>query len=132
MSASGPNEAGGERLYALRGAVQAPANERAAILGATDELLRELIDRNGLTPERMVSCVFTCTDDLDAEFPAVAARNLGLDAVPLLCAREIAVPGAMDRVIRTMLHYYAPAGHVPSHVYLGTAADLRSDLKSAQ
>jgi chorismate mutase len=132
MSASGPNEAGGERLYALRGAVQAPANERAAILEATDELLRELIDRNGLTPERMVSCVFTCTDDLDAEFPAVAARNLGLDAVPLLCAREIAVPGAMDRVIRTMLHYYAPAGHVPSHVYLGTAADLRSDLKSAQ
>jgi chorismate mutase len=132
MTATGPSENGGERLYALRGAVQAPANERAAILTATDELLRELIDRNGLTPERMVSCVFTCTDDLDAEFPAVAARNLGLDAVPLLCAREIAVPGAMDRVIRTMLHYYAPPGHVPAHVYLGAAADLRSYLKSAQ
>jgi chorismate mutase len=132
MRPTGPSETDGERLYALRGAVQAPANERAAILAATDELLRELIDRNGLTPERMVSCVFTCTDDLDAEFPAVAARNLGLDAVPLLCAREIAVPGAMDRVIRTMLHYYAPPGHVPAHVYLGAAADLRSDLKSAQ
>lgn len=122
----------GERIYALRGAVQAEANERAAILRATDELLRELIGRNGLAPERMVSCVFTCTDDLDAEFPAVAARELGLDAVPLLCAREIAVPGAMARVIRTMLHYYAPADHVPAHVYLGAAADLRSDLTSAQ
>lgn len=121
-----------ERVFALRGAVQADANEREAILRATDELLRELIDRNGLTPERMVSCVFTCTDGLDAEFPAVAARNLGLDAVPLLCAREIDVPGAMERVIRTMLHYYAPADHVPAHVYLGAAADLRSDLESAQ
>jgi chorismate mutase len=132
MSASGPSGSGGERLFALRGAVQADANERGAILTATDELLRELIDRNELSAERMVSCVFTCTDDLDAEFPAVAARNLGLDAVPLLCAREIAVPGAMERVIRTMLHYYAPAGHVPAHVYLGAAADLRSDLSSAQ
>ncbi len=61
----------------------------------------------------MVSCIFTSTNDLDAEFPAVAARNLGLDTVPLLCAREIAVPGAMERVIRTMLHYYAPADHSP-------------------
>jgi len=121
-----------ERIFALRGAAQASANERASILAATDELLRELIRRNDLEPGRMVSCIFTCTDDLDAEFPAVAARNLGLDAVPLLCAREIAVPGAMERVIRTMLHYYAPADHVPFHVYLGAAAALRSDLGSAQ
>ena len=122
----------GERIFALRGAAQASANERDAILTATDELLRELIRRNDLEPDRMVSCIFTCTNDLDAEFPAVAARRLGLDAVPLLCAREIAVPDAMERVIRTMLHYYAPAGHVPSHVYLGAAAELRSDLGSAQ
>ena len=121
-----------ERIFALRGAAQAAGNDRAAILAATDELLRELIDRNELRPEQMVSCIFTSTNDLDAEFPAVAARNLGLDAVPLLCAREIAVPGAMERVIRTMLHYYAPAGHVPSHVYLGAAAELRADLSSAQ
>lgn len=121
-----------ERLFALRGAVQADANEREAILVATDALLRELIERNGLAPERMVSCIFTSTDDLDSEFPAVAARELGLDAVPLLCAREIAVPGAMQRVIRTMLHYYAPADHVPAHVYLGAAAELRTDLSSAQ
>ena len=121
-----------ERIFALRGAAQAAGNDRAAILAATDELLRELIDRNELRPEQMVSCIFTSTNDLDAEFPAVAARNLGLDAVPLLCAREIAVPGAMERVIRTMLHYYAPAGHVPAHVYLGAAAELRADLSSAQ
>ncbi len=122
----------GERIFALRGAVQAAANERGAILAATDELLRELIRRNDLEPGRMVSCIFTSTNDLDAEFPAFAARELGLDSVPLLCAREIAVPGAMERVIRTMLHYYAPSDHVPSHVYLGATADLRSDLKSAQ
>jgi chorismate mutase len=122
----------GERIFALRGAAQASANERDAILTATDELLRELIRRNDLEPDRMVSCIFTCTNDLDAEFPAVAARRLGLDAVPLLCAREIAVPDAMERVIRTMLHYYAPSRHVPSHVYLGAAAELRSDLGSAQ
>ena len=122
----------GERIFALRGAAQASANERDAILTATDELLRELIRRNDLEPDRMVSCIFTCTNDLDAEFPAVAARRLGLDAVPLLCAREIAVPDAMKRVIRTMLHYYAPSRHVPSHVYLGAAAELRSDLGSAQ
>ena len=122
----------GERIFALRGAAQASANERDAILTATDELLRELIRRNDLQPDRMVSCIFTCTNDLDAEFPAVAARRLGLDAVPLLCAREIAVPDAMERVIRTMLHYYAPSRHIPSHVYLGAAAELRSDLGSAQ
>ena len=121
-----------ERIFALRGAAQAASNDRESILAATDELLRELIARNELRPEQMVSCIFTSTNDLDAEFPAVAARNLGLDAVPLLCAREIAVPGAMERVIRTMLHYYAPAGHVPSHVYLGAAAELRADLSSAQ
>ena len=80
----------------------------------------------------MVSCLFTTTEDLDAEFPAVAARNLGLDAVPLLCCREIPVPGSMPRVIRVMLHFYAPAGHVPAHAYLGEAQKLRADLEAAQ
>lgn len=122
----------GERVFALRGAVQAEGNDRGSILAATDELLREMIARNRLAPERMISCILTCTDDLDAEFPAVAARQLGLDEVPLLCTREIAVPGAMARVIRTMVHYYAPADHVPAHVYVGAAQELRSDLHSAQ
>ena len=121
-----------ERLFAVRGAAQAEANEAGAILAATEELMRELIDRNDLGAEAMVSCLFTTTDDLDAEFPAVAARNLGLDSVPLLCAREIGVPGAMPRVIRVMVHYYAPVGHAPAHVYLGATQALRSDLHAAQ
>lgn len=121
-----------ERVFALRGAIQAERNDRESILASTDELLREMIDRNDLEPERMISCLLTCTDDLDAEFPAVAARNLGLGDVPLLCTRELGVPGAMPRVIRTMVHYYAPADHSPVHTYLGAAAGLRSDLASAQ
>ena len=80
----------------------------------------------------MISCILTCTDDLDAEFPAVAARAIGLDTVPLLCTREMNVPGSMERVIRTMVHYYAPADHEPAHTYLGAAQALRSDLHSAQ
>ena len=89
---TGRYEAPQQRLFAVRGAVQAAANEGDAILDATEELMRELIERNGLEPEAMVSCLFTTTDDLDAEFPAVAARRIGLDAVPLLCcARD---PGA--------------------------------------
>jgi chorismate mutase len=122
----------GDRLFAVRGAAQAEANEATSILAATEELMRELLDRNDLAPEAMVSCLFTTTEDLDAEFPAVAARNLGLDAVPLLCAREIGVPGAMPRVIRVMVHYYAAAGHSPAHVYLGATQELRSDLHAAQ
>jgi len=121
-----------DRLFALRGAIQVEANESEAIRSATAELLGELISRNGLDPERMVSCLFTCTDDLDAEFPAVAARELGLDSVPLLCAREINVPGAMPRVIRVMVHYYASADHRPAHTYLGEAQNLRTDLEAAQ
>jgi chorismate mutase len=120
------------RLFALRGANTATANEAAAILEATDELMRELMERNALGPEAMVSCIFTLTDDLDAEFPAVAARNLGLSRVPLLCTREVPVPGSLPRVIRVMVHYYAPEDHQPRHVYLGEARVLRADLESAQ
>jgi len=122
-----------QRLFAVRGATQAEANEAGAILEATTGLMRELIERNGgLEPEAMVSCLFTTTEDLDAEFPAVAARQLGLDAVPLLCCREIPVPGAMPRVIRVMLHFYAAASHVPAHAYMGEAQKLRVDLEAAQ
>ena len=121
-----------ERLFAVRGAAQAGANEPDAILAATEELMRALLDRNHLEPAALVSCLFTTTADLDAEFPAVAARNLGLGSVPLLCAREIDVPGAMRRVIRVMVHYYAPVGHTPAHAYLGATQELRSDLHAAQ
>ena len=106
------------RLFALRGANTVPANEAAAILSATDELMRELMERNELEPDAMVSCIFTLTDDLNAEFPAVAARNLGLSRVPLLCSREVPVPGSLPRVIRVLVHYYAAEEHEPRHVYL--------------
>jgi chorismate mutase len=120
------------RLWAVRGATKAQSNNPETIVDATEELMRELIDRNDLTPDRIVSCIFTSTHDLNAEFPAVAARNLGLDRVPLLCAREVDVPGAMVSVIRTLVHYYAPMDHTPAHAYLGEAQELRSDLKAAQ
>ena len=120
------------RLFALRGANTVNANEPDAILGDTDELMRELMARNELGSEAIVSCIFTLTDDLDAEFPAVAARNLGLSRVPLLCAREVPVPGSLPRVIRVMVHYYASDEHEPRHVYLGEARVLRADLESAQ
>lgn len=125
-------ESNQQRLYAVRGAVQAEANAAEAILTATTELMRTLLERNDLAPESMVSCLFTTTEDLDAEFPAVAARELGLESVPLLCCREIPVPGSMQRVIRTMVHYYAPADHTPAHAYLGATQELRSDLHAAQ
>jgi chorismate mutase len=121
-----------QRLFALRGANSVERNHADAILSATDRLMRELMSRNALVPEAMVSCIFTLTDDLDAEFPAVAARRLGLDRVPLLCAREVPVPGALPRVIRTMVHYYAEEEHTPVHVYLGEARALRADLDGAQ
>ena len=121
-----------DRLWAVRGAIKVASNDTEAILNGTEELMRELIKRNELEPERIVSCIFTSTHDLNAEFPAVAARKLGLAEVPLLCAREIDVPGAMPSVIRVLVHYYAPSDHEPAHTYLGKAQELRSDLHAAQ
>jgi chorismate mutase len=120
------------RLFALRGAASVEHNNAQDILEATSELLGEIMQRNGLAPAQVVSCIFTATNDLNAEFPAVAARALGFDQVPLLCAREIPVPQSMPRVIRVLLHYHAEEGHQPAHVYLGEARALREDLHAAQ
>jgi chorismate mutase len=120
------------RLFALRGAISVQRNAAQDILDATTELMQDLIARNGLAPERVVSCIFTATDGLDAEFPAVAARDLGFDSVPLLCARELPVPGSMANVIRVLIHYYAPEDHVPVHSYLRDARALRTDIGAAQ
>jgi chorismate mutase len=120
------------RLYALRGATTVEADEREAILGATTELKHELLQRNGLRAEDLVSCLFTLTPDLHAEFPAVAAREMGLSSVPLMCAQELDVPGSMRRVIRVLVHCYLPDGGAPQHAYLGDAARLRLDLQGAQ
>jgi len=121
-----------ERLHALRGATSVPENSAEAILAATEELMATLIERNGLELDQFVSCIFTTTDDLNAEFPALAARRIGFERVPLLCTREIDVPGSLPRVIRVLAHYYAPADHVARHVYLGEARRLRADLDAAQ
>ena len=120
------------RLFALRGATSVPRNDTQEILDATTELMSEIMARNVLAPDHVVSCIFTATNDLNAEFPAVAARALGFERVPLLCAREIPVPRAMPRVIRVLIHYHANDSHEPRHVYLGEAAELRADLLSAQ
>ncbi len=120
------------RLFALRGAIQVDRNDAEEILAGTYDLMRELMDRNGLVPEDLVSCLFTLTEDLDAQFPALAARRMGLDSVPLMCAREVPVPGSLPRVIRVLVHYYAQDEHVSRHVYLRGARALRADLESAQ
>jgi chorismate mutase len=120
------------KLRALRGATTVEENDAEAILEATEELVREVIARNELAAGDMVSCIFTCTNDLNAEFPAVAARRIGLNDVPLLCAREIDVPGSLPRVIRLMLHCYADPEREARHVYLREAVALRADLQGAQ
>jgi chorismate mutase len=121
-----------QRLFALRGAISVEENTEQAILEGTRELVTSVMQRNDLAPDQMVSCVFSATTDLNAQFPAVAARDLGLSRVPLLCTQEIDVPGALPRVIRVLLHYHAPRGHMPQHVYLREARTLRADLEAAQ
>ena len=120
------------RLFALRGATTADRNDAKDILGATEELMHELMGRNDLDTGAVVSCIFTVTPDLNAAFPAAAARGLGFDRVPLLCAQEIAVPRALPRTIRVLMHYYAGEDHVARHVYLRDARALREDLDAAQ
>lgn len=120
------------KVVAVRGAVQAGENSAEAILSATEELMTELIARNELDSEHMISAIFTTTGDLDAEFPAVAARRMGLNEVPLMCAQEIPVPGSMTRVIRVLLHMNSPVDFKPQHTYLGETRNLRADLNAAQ
>lgn len=120
------------RLFALRGAASVDRDEPQAILDATTELMLEIMARNEMEPEMAVSCIFTVTPDLRSEFPAVAARSIGFERVPLLCAQEIPVPGSMAHVIRVLIHYYAAEDHEPAHVYMGDTKALRADLHAAQ
>jgi chorismate mutase len=116
-------------VRAVRGAVQVEANDRAAILEATTELVTEVMARNGLGTDQVISVIFTATPDLDAEFPALAARKLGFQEVPLLCCGEIGVPGAMPRVVRLMMHVETGLSRPQiQHVYLRGAAALRLDI----
>lgn len=118
-----------KQVRAVRGATTVAQDDAVLIADATLELLQQMMDRNGAAPDDLISLVFTATPDLTAEFPAVAARKLGLGEVPLLCAREIDVPGALPRCIRVLMHLYTERGYGSlRHVYLGEAQSLRTDL----
>ena len=116
-------------VRAVRGATQVDADEREQILAATAELVTEVLARNRLCGADLISAIFTVTADLTAEFPAYAARQAGLADVPLLCATEIPVPGAMPRVVRMLAHVETDLERTEiRHVYLRGAAQLRTDL----
>ena len=116
-------------VRAVRGAVQIDTDDRDAILEGTTELVNEVMARNELTTDDVISVLFTATPDLTAEFPALAARKIGFHDVPLICASEIARPGAMPRVIRLMAHIETdrPRSAI-QHVYLRGAVALRLDI----
>ena len=116
-------------VRAVRGAIQVDGDDRDLILDGTSELVAEVLRRNELTNEDIISIVFTATPDLTAEFPAYAARQMGLTDVPLLCATEIAVLGAMPRVLRVLAHIETDRSRREiHHPYLRGAAALRRDV----
>ncbi len=116
-------------VRAARGAITVERDDRDSVLDATERLLRELLQRNGIGADDLVSIVFTATADLRSVFPAEAARRMGMTDVPLLCARELDIEGAMPSVIRVLLHFHTvrPRSEV-GHVYLEGARSLRDDL----
>lgn len=116
-------------VHALRGAITVAADEPALLTDATQELLRTLLARNALDATQVISAFFTCTSDLTSAYPAQAARDLGWTRVPMLCAAELPVRGALPRCIRVLLHVDWPdADTAPKHAYLRDAAALRGDL----
>jgi chorismate mutase len=116
-------------VRAVRGAIQLDVDEREHLLASTRELVAEVMRANALTSDQLISIVFTVTKDVRSEFPAVAARELGLGDVPLLCTVEIDVPGALERVVRLMAHIETEARRDQvQHVYLRGAVALRLDI----
>lgn len=116
-------------VRAIRGAIQAQENSAAAIDKATRELLQEIQRANSLTTDSFISVIFTVSPDLNAAFPASSARELGFSDIPLLCAVEIDVPGALERTIRIMAHVESELKRSEvAHIYLGGAKILRRDI----
>ena len=116
-------------VRAIRGAIQLDRDEREHLLEAVRELVRGRHDRNGFDVDDLISILFTATPDLHSEFPALAARELGLGDVPLMCTQEIDIAGAMPRVVRLMAHVETDLARADSqHVYLRGAEALRRDL----
>ncbi len=116
-------------VRAVRGATQVDRDERDVVLAAASELVAAVLDRNRIAPADLISVIFTATPDVTSEFPAYAARMLGITDVPLLCATEIDVPGSMPRVLRLLAHFETDLDRAEvRHVYLHGAAGLRTDL----
>ena len=117
------------KLLALRGAITCDENTKAEIDEKTQRLVKEMLARNGIEHDDIVSILFTATDDLTAEFPATAARVAGLGDIPLICARELNIDHGMRRCIRVMMHFYGDHSRDElHHVYLEGARTLRDDL----
>lgn len=116
-------------VRAIRGAVQLDADEREHMLASVSELVSAILERNDLAVDDLISIVFTATPDLHSEFPAVGARDLGITDVPLLCAQELDIAGAMPRVIRVLAHAESDRSKSEiQHVYLRGAVALRKDI----
>jgi chorismate mutase len=116
-------------LRGVRGATTVEANTRDEILTATRQLVALMIRLNGIDPEHVASAVFSATHDLDAEFPALAARQLGWLDVPLLCTNEVDVPNALQKCIRVLVNWNTTKGQKEiTHVYIKGAVKLRPDL----
>ncbi len=124
-------DAQSSRLIALRGATTVDADAQGDIKARTEELLKQLLQRNALAVDDIVSILFTATPDLRSDFPAAAARAIGLAHTPLLCAQEIPVDGAVERCIRVLIHCYGRPETASHHVYLHEARELRLDLPSS-
>ena len=116
-------------VRAVRGATQLETDSRDHMLDRVAEMVRDVMESNGLDVDDFISIIFTATSDLVSEFPAYAARQLGFDDVPLICARELEIDRSMPRVVRMMAHVETDLGRKDvTHVYLHGAAALRRDL----
>ncbi|WP_431946489.1 chorismate mutase [Actinacidiphila sp. bgisy167] len=116
-------------VRAVRGAVQLERDDAEHMHERVAELITAILERNGLAVDDLISMWFTATPDLHSDFPAVAARKLGITDVPLICAQELDITGAMPRVVRILAHVESPLPKEEiAHVYLGAAAALRKDI----
>lgn len=116
-------------VRAIRGATTLERDERDHLHARTQELVDAILRENSLSTEDLISIFFTCTPDIVSDFPAAAARQMGLGDVPLMCAQEMAVPGALARVVRVMVHAHLETARSDiAHVYLHEAVALRRDL----
>jgi chorismate mutase len=114
----------------LRGATTVEQDSKQEVISATAELLTEMMERNSLTKTDLVSIIFTATPDIKSEFPAAAARSIGISDIPLLCASELDITGAIPMVIRVLIHIQTDKDYSSiRHVYLRNAKPLRTDLR---